>query len=159
MLGCALIPKPSGFNLRIESLVIESKILTFHSLKLWRSFNLRIESLVIERSHRFPPTALVFLVSISELRVLLLRDSKLGVAGRHFELVSISELRVLLLRAQQRWCFGHFTEIVSISELRVLLLRDSEAHALRVRIASFNLRIESLVIESQPLTSPLNPSA
>ena len=61
------------FNLRIESLVIES-LIDRYIPKLSDRFNLRIESLVIERaSIGAQPKSRRMCVSISELRVLLLR--------------------------------------------------------------------------------------
>ena len=62
------------FNLRIESLVIERKGLKAQQTRL-RCFNLRIESLVIESALPCWQAQRVGGVSISELRVLLLRAS------------------------------------------------------------------------------------
>ena len=90
-------------------------------------FNLRIESLVIESARRYWHRDKRHRVSISELRVLLLR-------GFSVNAVSVGSK-------------------VSISELRVLLLRDVLLFGARdamYRIdLGFNLRIESLVIESR----------
>ena len=63
------------FNLRIESLVIESHVQLLEESSMLSSFNLRIESLVIEScKYAHGETALIRgSVSISELRVLLLR--------------------------------------------------------------------------------------
>ena len=113
-------------------------------------------------------------VSISELRVLLLRGRRSAIWTTRLSRVSISELRVLLLREDkiidfdrrirmfqsQNWesCYwekSSKTQIssstghnVSISELRVLLLREIQTGICRLITACFNLRIESLVIES-----------
>ena len=64
------------------------------------------------------------------------------------KLVSISELRVLLLREQRNVRRQSNTTFVSISELRVLLLRGEHIRIVRSSSLCFNLRIESLVIES-----------
>ena len=65
------------------------------------SFNLRIESLVIESvDDTSVADGLGIDVSISELRVLLLRDEMRNLYHNSYE-VSISELRVLLLRGGQ----------------------------------------------------------
>ena len=85
-------------------------------------FNLRIESLVIESNRRTSLTDRSTTVSISELRVLLLRGG------------------MTLLKINQG-------SQVSISELRVLLLRERQGAAGADLSAGFNLRIESLVIE------------
>ncbi len=104
-------------------------------------FNLRIESLVIERLS--PDIAAGFMksVSISELRVLLLRDQSRGsfIASR-----CCFNLRIesLVIERLERSFVKRYR--VSISELRVLLLRDGSQSDLRM---GFNLRIESLVIE------------
>ena len=146
-------------------------------------FNLRIESLVIESHHLRRLTHAQVVVSISELRVLLLRASLSIIDGIFGIIVSISELRVLLLRDATRLCFnlriesctrvfrslcfnlrieslvierlkvdqlGDQISQVSISELRVLLLRvrTSQSRLVPTGSTSFNLRIESLVIES-----------
>ena len=146
------------------------------------SFNLRIESLVIESNSERQTDGETLEVSISELRVLLLRVNFLAI---HFvqHLVSISELRVLLLRANLgrslRWTLERFNLrieslvierpethhlsfvdclIVSISELRVLLLRVlSQASRTDCSPICFNLRIESLVIESANWGQPCPP--
>ena len=112
------------------------------------------------------------LVSISELRVLLLRDKayhgfsealicfNLRIESLVIEsppytpltlgssMVSISELRVLLLRVDDIMQDKEIKTLVSISELRVLLLRDKAYHGFSEALICFNLRIESLVIES-----------
>ena len=73
-----------SFNLRIESLVIERTIYGSTETPNFRScFNLRIESLVIESSSfriEYESANRQFIVSISELRVLLLRagETQLG---------------------------------------------------------------------------------
>ena len=66
-------PRRTGFNLRIESLVIERTGLCGHARNVIFRFNLRIESLVIEREVAYITVGDPKEVSISELRVLLLR--------------------------------------------------------------------------------------
>ena len=134
-----------GFNLRIESLVIESLFSDYLSLAEIR-FNLRIESLVIESPYLPREVSHGMPVSISELRVLLLRADSAD-RGQRSIYVSISELRVLLLRAGWEPDPASHGDDVSISELRVLLLRVHRSRALASTITCFNLRIESLVIE------------
>ena len=86
-------------------------------------------------------------VSISELRVLLLRGRCNGIERARNLCVSISELRVLLLREKVDQLKA-LPLSVSISELRVLLLRAESSVLVRLeKRPRFNLRIESLVIE------------
>ena len=66
--------------------------------------------------------AMQFIVSISELRVLLLVEPKCMRARIGMSHVSISELRVLLLVEAGVIAFAYTFDDVSISELRVLLL-------------------------------------
>ena len=121
--------RSESFNLRIESLVIERPPQPTGDPPMSERFNLRIESLVIERYRKWFYPMDASWVSISELRVLLLRDppewTLIGIVKVCFNLrieslviesitrdmipsqplsyVSISELRVLLLRETQPW--------------------------------------------------------
>ena len=135
------------FNLRIESLVIESASNGIRRRETSASFNLRIESLVIERASPSPCQVRDFRVSISELRVLLLREENKWV--KIIRCLSFN-LRIESLVIERGSIPHRRTPIVyvSISELRVLLLRGRMSLiVIPVDKPSFNLRIESLVIE------------
>ena len=114
-----------GFNLRIESLVIERDENAKRKRQQLQSFNLRIESLVIERP-------------------------QIGLTGDMWLIkVSISELRVLLLRELSPDT-QNGTRFYKSFNLRIesLVIESATDNLPYDFIISFNLRIESLVIES-----------